>query len=152
MPSFADSFSLATSGRSEILDLTPEVQLVIRRSGIDTGIACVAIAGATAGITTIEYESGALHDLAEALNRVVPVSGHYQHDARWGDGNGYAHVRSALVGTSRVFPVRDGQVLLGTWQQIVLIDFDNRPRQRRIDVSIVGERVGAAPDGSKGEL
>ena len=99
----------------------------------------MAIAGSTGGITTIEYENGALRDLKEALDRLVPRHERYHHDARWGDGNGFAHVRSALVGTARSFPVHEGRVRLGTWQQIVLIDFDNRPRSRKVDVQVVGD-------------
>jgi len=94
--------------------------------------------GSTAGITTIEYESGAIADLKRALEIMAPRHGEYEHNLRWGDGNGYSHVRSALIGPSLAVPVRDGRLELGTWQQIVLCDFDNRPRRRRVTLQLVG--------------
>ena len=99
----------------------------------------VFVPGSTAGITSIEYESGVIQDLADAIERLAPISIHYNHDARWGDGNGYAHVRAALIGASFTVPFRDNQLLLGTWQQIVLIDFDNKPRSRKIILQLIGE-------------
>jgi secondary thiamine-phosphate synthase enzyme len=97
------------------------------------------VPGATAGITTIENEEGALRDLREAIERMAPRDIHYEHDTRWGDGNGFSHVRAALLGPSLSVPVADGKLRLGTWQQIVLIDFDNRPRNREVIFEIVGE-------------
>jgi secondary thiamine-phosphate synthase enzyme len=140
MTSFNDAISLATKGFGDVHDLTPGVQEIVNRSSIRSGIVCVANPGSTGGITTIEYEDGVLQDLKEALERLAPTRQEYHHDARWGDGNGYAHIRSALLGATESFAVVDGQVALGTWQQIVFVDFDNRPRDRRIIVQVVGEQ------------
>ena len=128
-----------TSGFADVHDITSRVQDVISKSGIREGIVCVSCPGSTGGITTIEFERGVVDDLQNALERMVPMDMNYDHDARWGDGNGFSHVRSALLGTSKGFPVRGGRIELGTWQQIVFIDFDNRPRSRRITVQIVGD-------------
>jgi secondary thiamine-phosphate synthase enzyme len=136
---FHDTIPVETSGLTDIIDITAEVQQVVERSGARQGIVCVANPGSTGGITTIEYEDGALQDLKEALERLAPMRQRYHHDAHWGDGNGFAHVRSALIGANRSFPIQDARVVLGAWQQIVFIDFDNRPRSRRIVVQVVGE-------------
>ena len=132
------NLEITTTAGTDVLDLTEEVQAFISESGIGDGVLVIFTPGSTAGITTIEYESGAIADLKRALNRIAPESGEYEHDLRWGDGNGYSHVRSALVGPSLSVPVVGGRPDLGTWQQIVLCDFDNRPRQRRIRLQVVG--------------
>jgi len=139
MPVHQKDFSIATRGRCDIHDITREVEQIIAGSGIRQGIANVSGLGSTLGITTIEFESGALADLARALEKIAPMNSDYAHNARWGDDNGYAHLRSALVGTSRSYPVKDGTLHLGTWQQIILCDFDERPRRREVTVTIVGE-------------
>lgn len=131
--------TLSTKGFGDTLDITAAVATVVSRSKVQTGIVCVAIPGSTAAITTIEFEPGAVADLKAALERLAPTNGDYQHNATWGDGNGYAHLRSALIGASRSLPVGSGQLALGTWQQLVLLDFDNRPRQRQLIVTVVGE-------------
>ncbi|MEO0081424.1 MAG: secondary thiamine-phosphate synthase enzyme YjbQ [candidate division WOR-3 bacterium] len=136
---FADSFRLETAGFCDIKDITKQVRRVVEKSGIRNGIVCIANPGSTAGITTVEFEPGAVTDLKEALNRLAPQDRRYRHNDTWGDGNGFAHLRSALVGASRAFPVREGKLVLGTWQQIVFLDFDNRPRQRSVIVTVVGE-------------
>jgi secondary thiamine-phosphate synthase enzyme len=128
-----------TRGFADVHDITGDVQAVISSSGVQEGIVCVSCPGSTGGITTIEFESGAVNDLKAAIERLAPEGIHYDHDARWGDGNGFSHVRSALLGTSRAFPVLDGRIELGTWQQVIFIDFDNRSRSRRITVQVVGE-------------
>ena len=128
-----------TKGMTDILDITPDIRREVEGTGIKDGIVTVFIPGSTAAVTTIEYESGALKDLVEAIERLVPRSIHYHHDARWGDGNGFAHVRSALMGPSLTVPFSSGKLHLGTWQQIVLIDFDNRPRQRNVLLQILGD-------------
>jgi secondary thiamine-phosphate synthase enzyme len=128
-----------TKGMTDILDITPHVRQEVEESGLKDGIVVLFIPGSTASITTIEYESGVLRDLAEAIKRLVPQSIHYHHDARWGDGNGFAHVRAALLGPSLSIPFNAGRLQLGTWQQLVLIDFDNRPRQRKVLLQIFGE-------------
>lgn len=109
------------------------------RSGIAEGLLNVFCTGSTGGITTIEFEPGVVNDLRKAIERLAPEALHYEHDARWGDGNGFAHVRAALMKPSLTVPVSGGAMLLGRWQQIVFIDFDNRPRDREIVVQIMGE-------------
>jgi secondary thiamine-phosphate synthase enzyme len=128
-----------TTARTDILDITDEVAQKLADSGIRTGQVLVFTPGSTAAITTIEFEPGVVEDLRRAIERVAPTELHYDHDARWGDGNGHAHVRSALMGGSFTVPVADGRLLLGTWQQIVLCDFDNHGRQRRVVVQVTGE-------------
>ena len=130
---------LATKGRCHVLDITGQVHAIVAGSGIRQGIVNVAGLGSTLGITTIEFEPGAVSDLERALDQIAPSNDDYAHNARWGDHNGYSHLRSALVGTARSFPVRDGAVYLGPWQQIVLCDFDDHPRQREITVTVLGE-------------
>ena len=133
-------FVIQTRGFADIQDITGRVREEIRSAGFTTGVATVFVPGSTAGITTIEYESGAVQDLKDAIERQAPVDLHYDHDARWGDGNGFSHVRAALMGASLSIPFLDGELQLGTWQQIVLCDFDNRPRSRNVLVQIMGER------------
>jgi len=133
------SFHISTGGETDILDITPHVSKEIRDSGIKSGTATVFVPGSTAGITTIEYESGVVQDLKDAIEKIAPRDIPYKHDARWGDGNGFSHVRAALLGASFTVPFREKRMLLGTWQQIVLLDFDNRPRSREIVIQIIGE-------------
>ncbi len=133
------TFQLRTKGFSDIHDVTPKVKDVLRKAKLSDGIITVFVPGSTAGVTTIEYESGAIEDLKKAIERMAPQEIHYDHDARWGDGNGFAHVRAALLGPSLSIPVIRGELQLGTWQQIVLIDFDNRPRTREVVVQAIGE-------------
>ena len=139
MATFAHSFQIETRGFTDIHDITDEVSGAVHRSGLENGIAVTSVPGSTAGVTTIEFESGVVADLREAIARLVPEGGPYAHDARWGDGNGFSHVRAALMGPSLSLPFRDGALVTGTWQQIVLVDFDNRPRTRRLEVQLVGE-------------
>jgi secondary thiamine-phosphate synthase enzyme len=130
--------SLKTSGNTDVIDITTQVLKKVTESGITEGQILLFVPGSTASITTIEYESGVVQDLKEAVERLAPEGIFYRHDARWGDGNGYAHVRAALLGPSLTVPLMDGHLVLGTWQQIVLVDFDNRPRDRKILVHISG--------------
>ena len=132
-------FSLKTSGDSELIDITGKVTNVLKDSGISSGIVTVFVPGSTAGVTTIEYEEGAVKDFQGAIERIAPKGIHYHHDARWGDGNGYSHIRASLLGPSLTVPFSSSKLLLGTWQQIVLIDFDNRPRTRRVVIQVLGE-------------
>jgi secondary thiamine-phosphate synthase enzyme len=133
------SIKLSTKGHCDIVDITSEVAKHVADSGIKNGTATVFITGSTAGVTTIEYEPGLVADLKEMWSRVVPEKVPYHHDRAWGDGNGYAHVRAALLGAFLVIPFTNKRMLLGTWQQIVLLDFDNRSRSREIIVQIMGE-------------
>lgn len=133
------TFDLACNGFCDVQDITEPLRRIVAESGIRVGLACVANPGSTAGITTIEFEPGAVADLKRALKRLAPEDGHYEHDKTWGDGNGFAHLRSALVGASFCLPVVDGAPVLGTWQQVVFLDFGNRARRRTVTVSVVGE-------------
>jgi len=120
-------------------DVTQEVAQLVSKSGIGTGIAVLQLVGSTGAITTIESEPGALADLRRALDALAPVDAHYEHNARWGDGNGFSHIRSALLKTNISIPIMGGQLALGTWQQIVVINFDNRSRSRDLAVVVIGE-------------
>lgn len=130
---------LETRGHSQVIDLTDQVAGLVSQSGLKAGLVCLFVPGSTASLTTMEYESGLVEDVQAALQRLVPEGIPYHHDRRWGDGNGYAHVRAALLGPSLTVPIVEGQMALVTWQQIVLIDFDNRPRSRKVVAQIVGE-------------
>lgn len=130
--------SFGTSGDTDIIDITSDVSRTVSESGLKQGEVLIFVPGSTAAITTIEYESGAVRDLKEAIERLVPTGIPYRHDARWGDGNGFAHVRAALLGPSLTVPLIKGRLALGTWQQIVLVDFDHEPRERRVLVTISG--------------
>ena len=113
-------------------DVTDDVSELVSSSGVKEGIVVVSLTGSTGAITTIEFEPGALKDLRDALERIAPLGAHYDHNARWGDGNGFSHVRSALLKTSISVPIIDGELTLGTWQQIVVLNLDNREREREV--------------------
>jgi secondary thiamine-phosphate synthase enzyme len=121
-----------------VLDITDEVARIVAESGVAAGIVNVAGLGSTLGVTTIEFEPGAVSDLRRALELIAPENDDYAHNARWADHNGFAHLRSALMGAAKSYPVKDGRLHLGTWQQIVLCDFDDRPRRREVTVTVVG--------------
>src|SRR3989304_2350892 len=133
------SMKIETKGETDLIDITRKVENFVKDSGITSGIVTVFVPGSTAGITTIEYESGAIKDFQRAIERIAPKNIHYDHDARWGDGNGYSHIRAALLGPSITVPFSSSSLLLGTWQQIVLVDFDNRSRKRDVILQIIGE-------------
>ncbi len=140
-----ESFQLEmkTTAGTDILDLTGMVQDRVRESRITGGILTLFISGSTAALSTIEFESGVVNDLRAAIERLFPKDMPYEHDRRWGDGNGYSHVRAAFLKPSLTIPITEGHLLLGTWQQIVLLDFDNRPRQRRVQGQVMGVRPSA---------
>ena len=125
---------------TDIIDITGLVSQHLAQSGIIRGAVILFVPGSTGALTTIEYESGVIQDLADAIERLVPRDIAYAHDKRWGDGNGYSHVRAALLGPSLHIPVVEGRLSLGTWQQIVLINFDNRARRRRLIIQVMGEK------------
>ena len=131
--------SLSTRGNGDIVDVTLAVARHIADSGLHAGVVTLFSPSSTSALTTIEFESGAVHDLQRLFDRIVPPDANYEHNLRWGDGNGHAHVRHALLGPSLTVPFTGGQLALGTWQQVVLVDFDNRPRSRSIVVQIMGE-------------
>lgn len=130
---------LSTQGNGHVVDVTGDVARHVQDSGLTAGIVTLFTPGSTSALTTIEFESGAVHDLKAMFERIAPAGIDYQHNLRWGDGNGHAHVRHALLGPSLTIPFIDGRLTLGTWQQVVLVDFDNRPRTRTIVVQIMGE-------------
>ncbi len=130
---------LQTKGHCDIIDITTEVEQQLAETGIRNGTVTLFVSGSTAGISTIEFESGLLSDFQSMWERNIPKDIPYNHDRRWGDGNGYSHIRASLLGASLVIPFNDKKLALGTWQQIVLVDFDNRPRSRQIILQIMGE-------------
>ena len=132
-------FNLSTKGYCDIHNITPKVAEAVQKSGLSTGIAVVFTPSATSAITTVEYESGMLADLARTLEELAPEKAYYQHNERWHDRNGFSHVRAALMGPSLAIPFVDSRLTLGTWQQIAFLDFDNRSRSRHIIVQIMGE-------------
>lgn len=131
--------TLQTKGNGDILDITPEVAREVAQADITSGTVTVFIAGSTAGVTTVEYESGLVADLQSLWERIAPQGITYQHDRRWHDGNGHAHVRASLLGPSLAVPFENKSLTLGTWQQIIVIDFDNRARSRQVVLQIMGE-------------
>jgi secondary thiamine-phosphate synthase enzyme len=135
---FSEKIALDTKGFSDIIDITGKVVSILERSGAKNGLISVFCPGSTGAVTTIEYESGVLEDLQRAIEKLVPSDIPYEHNKRWGDGNGFSHVRAALIKPSITIPVIEGRLTLGTWQQIVFIDFDNRQRHRNIIVQVIG--------------
>jgi secondary thiamine-phosphate synthase enzyme len=133
------SLKLKTRGNADIHDLSEAVAKAVRDSGLQAGTVTIFCPSSTSALTTIEYEDGALEDLRRALDQIAPPDREYKHNLRWGDGNGHAHLRAALLGPSLSVPFVNGQLTLGTWQQIIYIDFDNRPRNRELVVQVVGE-------------
>ena len=128
----------STTGDTDILDLSGDVEAFVNETGVREGWVMVFVPGSTGAVTTIEFESGAVNDLKRAIEQIAPRDGEYEHNLRWHDGNGYSHVRAALMGPSLVLPISEGRVQTGTWQQIVLCDYDNRPRRRRIQFQVIG--------------
>ncbi len=139
MQAITQTISLSTKGYCDIINITPQVISIIAKAAVANGLVTVFCPGSTGAITTIEYESGALEDLKNALERIAPSDIPYKHDLRWGDGNGFSHVRAALMKPSLSVPLVSGRMTLGTWQQIVFIDFDNRSRHRELAVQVMGE-------------
>ncbi|MGC9310939.1 MAG: secondary thiamine-phosphate synthase enzyme YjbQ [Candidatus Aenigmatarchaeota archaeon] len=127
----------STKGYNDIVDISGQVKKIVKESGVKDGVCIVYLAGSTGAITTIEYEGGAISDLRRVLEKFVPMNDEYEHNRKWGDGNGYAHVRSALLKPTFALPVENGEPVLGEWQQLIFIDFDNRPRDRELIVKVV---------------
>jgi len=128
-----------TRGNNDLIDITPQVRQAVAQSGLRSGVAVVFVVGSTAGVTTIENESGLLSDLKATLERVVPQNPGYRHHQRWGEDNAHAHLRASLWGASLTVPFENGSLLLGTWQQIIFMDFDTRPRSREVVLQLIGE-------------
>lgn len=139
MTVFTGSIGLRTSAKDEIVDVTERVQGIVSDSGVRAGLACVFVVGSTAAVTTVEHEPGLVADMRSAMDRLYPKGDEYEHHRRWGDGNGHSHVRASFIGPSLTVPVVDGRLLLGTWQQIVFLELDVRPRSRDLAVQVVGE-------------
>jgi secondary thiamine-phosphate synthase enzyme len=139
MPVRTLSIHLETRGDADIHEITDRVATAMIQSELNNGIVTVFTPSATSALTTIEYESGCLSDLRRLLDEIIPPNRPYQHNARWGDGNGHAHIRAALFGPSLTIPFLERRLVLGTWQQIIFIDFDNRPRRRELVVQVVGD-------------
>ena len=133
------SIKIKSRGETDIINITGEVKSVVSKSKIKNGVVTVFVAGATAGLTTVEYEPGLISDLKDAFEKIAPRGGSYAHNERWGDGNGFSHVRASLLGPSLAVPFTGSRLTLGTWQQIILVDFDNRPRSRELVLQIQGE-------------
>jgi secondary thiamine-phosphate synthase enzyme len=129
-----------TQGFCDIIDITAKVTAQVRDAEIEDGLVALFVTGSTASLTTIEYEPGLVQDLKELVERLIPSDRRYHHDHRWGDDNGFSHLRASLFGPSLQIPIARGRLLLGTWQQIILLDFDNRPRTREIVVQLIGGR------------
>jgi secondary thiamine-phosphate synthase enzyme len=131
--------ALQSKGNCDIIDITSQVAKNVEESGVNSGIVTLFIVGSTAGITTIEYEPNLVSDFKNMWDRVIPQSIPYAHDKTWGDGNGHSHVRASLLGASLIIPFVNKRLTLGTWQQIIFVDFDNRPRSRKIIIQMLGE-------------
>jgi secondary thiamine-phosphate synthase enzyme len=132
-----ESFTVSTKGHTDVIDITDEVAASVERAKVDSGMVLVFAAHSTAAITTIEYESGVINDIKNILEKIAPEAADYEHHKRWGDHNGAAHIKSAILGVDQLVPISKGKLVLGTWQQLVLIDFDERPRQRKILIRII---------------
>jgi len=139
MTVITSAIQLTTGGDADINDITEQVRQRVSESGLSNGIVTIFCPSATSGLTTIEYESGALNDLKRLFDQLAPPEQHYAHNARWGDGNGHSHIRAALIKASFSVPFVNGRLTLGTWQQIIHIDFDNRSRRRELVVQVMGE-------------
>ena len=133
------SISLKTAAKDEIVDITNKVAEIVSGSKVKDGIACVFVVGSTAAVTTVEHEPGLVSDMRDAMDRLYPRDVDYEHHQRWGDGNGHSHIRASFVGPSLTIPIVGGQLQLGTWQQIVFMEFDNKPRARELTVQVLGE-------------
>jgi secondary thiamine-phosphate synthase enzyme len=137
---FGKDFSIQTQGFSDIVDITPNIEAIITESEIADGVATVFVVGSTASVSTIEFEPALAEDMKEQLNELVPSNLRSRHSETWGDDNGFSHIRATLMGPGITVPVSGGSLTLGTWQQIVVIDHDNRPRSRKIFVQVIGEK------------
>lgn len=134
-----EKLSFRTKGATDLIDITEEVSRALKSSGLKEGSVIVFVVGSTAAIATFEYESGLIKDMRELYDKLVPQKAAYHHDNTWGDANGFSHLRACLQGPSLTIPFSEGRLLLGTWQQVVLAEFDNRPRQRQVIVQVAGK-------------
>lgn len=139
MPTYSNEIKVETQGEPDIIDVTQQVKEQVKNSGIQSGLVTVFCTGSTAAVTTIEYEPGLLKDLPQALERFAPRDAVYEHHLRWQDGNGHSHVRAAIIGPSLTIPILNGEMPLGTWQQIAFLELDVRPRTRKLIVQVIGD-------------
>ncbi len=139
MPVETRYLEISTRGFCDVIDISPEVERLLSQSSLKEGVVTVFVPGSTAGVTTTEFEEGCVQDLKRKFEELVPQSDHYDHNSHWGDGNGFAHLRASLLGASLQIPFAAKKLLAGTWQQIILVDFDNRPRRREVVVQCIGE-------------
>ncbi|MFH1645177.1 MAG: secondary thiamine-phosphate synthase enzyme YjbQ [Candidatus Omnitrophota bacterium] len=128
-----------SKGKTDIINITSDIASKLNETGIKSGIVTISVIGSTASITTVEFEPALVSDIKELFEKIIPSNVTYEHDATWGDANGYSHLRSSLLGTSITVPFVDKELVLGTWQQIIFLDFDNRPRSRKICLQFMGE-------------
>ncbi|RPI85747.1 MAG: YjbQ family protein [Nitrosopumilales archaeon] len=135
----SDTIKLQTEGEGDMIDMTSQLSNIVKESKIKNGTVTIFVSGSTAAVTTIEYESGLIHDFPEMLSRIVPKDLEYEHDNTWHDGNGHSHVRSSLIGPSITIPIIHGKLTLGTWQQVVLLEMDTRSRNRTVILQIMGQ-------------
>jgi secondary thiamine-phosphate synthase enzyme len=133
------TIQIHSKGENDVIDITQQLSKIVKGSNIEKGIVIIFVSGSTAGITTIEYEPGLIHDFPTMLSRIVPKNIEYEHDNTWHDGNGHSHVRASLIGPTLTIPILQGKLTLGTWQQIVILEMDTRPRNRNVIVQIMGE-------------
>ncbi len=134
-----DSIKFDTYGKNEIVNITKDIERKIELSGISKGSVLIFVPGATGAVSTVEYEPGLLHDIPEFYNTIIPENRNYQHNERWQDGNGHSHIRATLTGPSLIIPINNMRMILGTWQQVVFMEFDNKPHKRKIIIQISGE-------------
>ena len=139
MSIYREILQFETEGENDIIDITGKVKSVVDKSGIKNGLVNIFVIGSTAAVSTMEYEPGLVYDLSQALARIAPPEIRYKHHERWGDGNGRSHVKATILGPSLTVPLNDGEMMLGTWQQIIFIELDTRPRSRRVVVTVMGE-------------
>ncbi|MEW5938759.1 MAG: secondary thiamine-phosphate synthase enzyme YjbQ [Chloroflexota bacterium] len=139
MPVESQTISLTTRGNADVQDITPQVSAAISESGLKNGIVTIFCPSSTSAVTTLEFEGGCVSDLRRLFEEILPSNREYAHNARWGDGNGHSHTRAALLGPSLTVPFVEGRLTLGAWQQIIYVDFDNRPRGRELVVQVMGE-------------
>lgn len=139
MPVKTHTLQIETQGNAHVVDISKQLSETILETGLSNGIITVFCPSATSALTTIEYESGVINDLKRLFDEIIDPDRHYEHNARWGDGNGHSHVRAALLGPSLTIPFVEGRLTLGTWQQVIFIDFDNRARRRSLVAQVIGE-------------
>ncbi len=136
---YTERLHYSSNGRLNIFNITNDINSIVKKSKIESGICNISVIGSTASISTIEYENGLIEDIEHILEKLIPSNIDYAHNETWHDGNGYSHIRSFFIKTSQTFQIEKNQLLLGTWQQIILLDFDNKPRNRIISVKVMGE-------------